>query len=414
MSPVISTATPPARRHTQYTVERRFLRGSKLHTFLADKEPDLIKADKTEYTLFTVLSALRHVILREVLYDLNNTNVIMCSRDLEDALDMRSLHVTEIKDAVLTQMELLRPGWRPPTPPIACPPPTSSQNEGRQTNAGNRRNFNVEGRYWVRLPLLKVFSKVSGVNPKQVIYMYRDCTSTLSRYILDNKDKFFDIRNIKVAHVEGDLLGDAFDVKVFHRTQVTTLLRRQLVPVEENFIFNTRTVRPPARIMLTHSGMVHSAQNLSNAAANFNSVGLKRTHVEAIQPQQDEERQSHSEDGPSSSKKANTQDSGPAGEEEKPSVDPGTEHTRTVEKQTQTAICIHRFLDTDVAAEVIMDEFVPLPTDERPLSYEILMDEVHDVEFEPDSSSDEIDDSETVVEAESIDESGSEQLSGGQ
>ena len=61
-----------------------------------------------------------------------------------------------------------------------------------------------------------------------------------------------------------------------------------------------------------------------------------------------------------------------------------------------------------------MDEFVPLPTDEQPLSYEILMDEVHDVEFEPDSSSDEIDDSETVVEAESSDESGSEQLSVGQ
>ena len=343
---------PPAQRRTQYSVERRFLRGSKLHIFLAVKEPDMIKAEQTEYTLFTVLSALRHVILREQLYDPQNTNVIMCSKDLEDALDMRSMHVTEIKDVVLAQMELLCPGWRPPSPPIMGPPPASRQNEGQQTNAGNRRNFNVEGRYWVRQPLLKVFSKVSGVNPRQVIYMYRDCTSTLSRYILDNKDKFFDIRNIKVAHVEGDLLGAAFNVKVFHRTQVTTLMRAQLVPVEENFIFNTRTFRPPARIMLTHSGIVHSAQNLTNAAANYNSVGLKRSHQEvaSAQPQNGNKEQSPGEEGPSTSKKANAQDSEPLWVKKEPSADQMPEPDRKVEKQTQTDICIHRFLGTDAAA----------------------------------------------------------------
>ena len=52
-----------------------------------------------------------------------------------------------------------------------------------------------------------------------------------------------------------------------------------------------------------------------------------------------------------------------------------------------------------------MDEFVPQPTDEQPLTYEILMDEVHEVEFEPDSSSDEDDESEKLVEPDSGDES---------
>ena len=36
---------------------------------------------------------------------------------------------------------------------------------------------------------------------------------------------------MKIAHVEGDPLGIAFNVRVFHRTQVSTLLRNQLIPV---------------------------------------------------------------------------------------------------------------------------------------------------------------------------------------
>ena len=46
-------------------------------------------------------------------------------------------------------------------------------------------------------------------------------TKLLSNYILANKARFFDDRNIKVAMVEGDRLGVAFAVKAFHRTQVT-------------------------------------------------------------------------------------------------------------------------------------------------------------------------------------------------
>merc|ERR1719288_26828 len=92
----------------------------------------MIQANKLEYTLFVVLSALRHVISRERLYDANNTTVIICSKDLEKALDMKFLHVTEIRDVVLTQMELLPPALLaslPNTPPAtATSPQPVSQN----------------------------------------------------------------------------------------------------------------------------------------------------------------------------------------------------------------------------------------------------------------------------------------------
>jgi hypothetical protein len=43
----------------------------------------------------------------------------------------------------------------------------------------------------------------------------------LSSYLKLNKNKFFDLRNIRICFVENDPLGVAFGVKAFARTQVT-------------------------------------------------------------------------------------------------------------------------------------------------------------------------------------------------
>ena len=55
-------------------------------------------------------------------------------------------------------------------------------------------------------------------------------TILLSTYILRNKQRFFDRRNIKLAIVTDDLLGKAFGVNAFHRCQVNNLLRGQIIP----------------------------------------------------------------------------------------------------------------------------------------------------------------------------------------
>ena len=54
----------------------------------------------------------------------------------------------------------------------------------------------------------------------------------LSTYILTNKQRFFDPRNIKLAIVKDDPLGEAFGVRAFHRCQVNSLLRSQLIPYD--------------------------------------------------------------------------------------------------------------------------------------------------------------------------------------
>merc|ERR1711976_933955 len=148
---------------------------------------------------------------------------------------------------------------------------------------GNGAKFDIEGRYWVKPLFLKVLRQVRGVNPTQVVFSYREVTSYLSQYILDNKDNFFDNRNIKIAHVEGDPLGIAFNVKVFHRTQVTTLLRNQLIPFGNNININTKVFKPSpdnSQTLVVNRAEIQTSQALTTSLQEINSASRKRSAPE--------------------------------------------------------------------------------------------------------------------------------------
>ena len=66
----------------------------------------------------------------------------------------------------------------------------------------------------------QVVQLVPGTDLKQTIFTYDEVTLLLSKYILSRKDDIFDPRNIKLALVANDPIGDAFGVKAFHRCQV--------------------------------------------------------------------------------------------------------------------------------------------------------------------------------------------------
>ena len=54
----------------------------------------------------------------------------------------------------------------------------------------------------------------------QTEFSYEEVTALLSKYILSRRHEIFDLRNIKLALVANDPLGDAFGVKAFHKIQV--------------------------------------------------------------------------------------------------------------------------------------------------------------------------------------------------
>ena len=64
----------------------------------------------------------------------------------------------------------------------------------------------------------------------------------LSDYLLQN-EQFFDTRNISMAHVEGSLLAAAFKVKLFHRSQINTLVNASITPITFGNIFRNFTIR---------------------------------------------------------------------------------------------------------------------------------------------------------------------------
>ena len=87
--------------------------------------------------------------------------------------------------------------------------------------------------YHLKPLFLEVIRKVPGVDQSQTKFSYKEITSHLTKYIFINKDKFININNIRIAHVKNDLLGVAFNVDYLHRTQVMTLIRNQLIPIED-------------------------------------------------------------------------------------------------------------------------------------------------------------------------------------
>ncbi len=89
--------TTPATDPTGYHWPRRFKPGAKLHPYLADRCRELVSHNFVEYTLYTILLALRQVISKTGMFDRNNPTVITCDKELESAIGMKALHVTEVR-----------------------------------------------------------------------------------------------------------------------------------------------------------------------------------------------------------------------------------------------------------------------------------------------------------------------------
>lgn len=194
-----------------------FKNNSTLYQYLKNK----INNFKEFYTLREILKFLKDIIVRENMFDDTNPAIILCSKDLETALNMKALHVTEMKEVVLWQLYPLPDNFQHFLGAVTKPKPVQNckrKNDDIYQNENNR--FTLTPAFY------KVFEPV--VNNKK-IFSYSEIVEMLSAYIISNKEKFLEPRNIKVALVENDPLGIAFGVKSFHRCQVTSLLRKQIL-----------------------------------------------------------------------------------------------------------------------------------------------------------------------------------------
>jgi hypothetical protein len=237
----ITQLNPEARNRNLLNTMFKFKKDAPLRHFIHD----ITKVQKNYYSLAEILTILKDVISSEKMFDERNPSVIICSKPLEAALNQRALHVTEVRDLVINQLERLADQSlrdNLPSPRINSSQPRSQLARGpsqtapptatvRTASITTNVQTNKDTKFRLKPLFLEVVRTVDEVNPKQTVFTYEEITSILSKYILSKKNAIFDTRNIKLALVENDPLGKAFGVTAFHRCQVNALLRTQLIPV---------------------------------------------------------------------------------------------------------------------------------------------------------------------------------------
>jgi hypothetical protein len=199
----------------------------KLNTFLFNKTG----VDRSYYTLVEILNILKKIMREENLFDQSNFSIVMCSPELEEAINAKALHVTQIRDYVLSQLKSTQ---------ITVPNIFQVINGGIYarndvhptpfTHSINTR-FMKDSKCLLKPRFLNVLRSVHGCDQTKTIFTYQEVLSLFSLYILSRKDEIFDHRNIELALVENDPIGGVFGVKVFHRCQVNKLLSSQLISV---------------------------------------------------------------------------------------------------------------------------------------------------------------------------------------
>ena len=209
-------------------VRSRFLPGSPLQRYLERKRPSSAVVNNDTTTFHDVLTLLKNIIVEEGLFDERNPSIILVDSQLEQVVNARALHLAELTGPVQTQLRVSdTPVERVPQLPDtyrSCLGPFP-QPEGR----GRPVPLNSQVR--VKPTIYRIIAEQRGREPGPLeTFTCREIANYLSAYILRKKYHLIDDRNIKVVICEGDALGEAFNVKAFHRSQVLDLLFGQIIP----------------------------------------------------------------------------------------------------------------------------------------------------------------------------------------
>ena len=198
----------------------RFKRYSKLKSFISNKTG----VTKRYYRLIDILNSLKKIIREENLFDQTNPSIILCSPELEGAINQKALHVTEVRDHVLVQLiRVCNKNMIENSAQIVYTAPGPILSLLSKISTYKNAQFTLKPKF------LEVLHSVEGADQAKTYFCIEEITLLLSKYIIARKDKLFDSRNIKIALVQSDPLGAAFGVKAFHRCQIIKLLQSQLI-----------------------------------------------------------------------------------------------------------------------------------------------------------------------------------------
>ena len=201
---------------------------------------------------------------------------MLCSAELEQAMDIKAFHVTEIRDLVLKQLiridndyvhsRYFREQGHPypdnfsnNTSPVSA----EAQCLIRTANISTNIVINKEATFTCKPKFLLVLRTIQNMDKNKTVFTYEEILKLLSTYILTHKQKFFDKRNLKLAIVKNDILGDAFEVSAFHRCQLVNLVRTQIIPTNPDTLKTVVTSSGTTGCLVTIRKMPVAQTNVS-------------------------------------------------------------------------------------------------------------------------------------------------------
>ena len=223
----------------------RFHQPSRLEEFLTMKTG----TKKDCYTLVELLTTVRNIVRDENMFDANNPEIILCSPELEKAWDMKALHISSIRNLVLSHVTKAvnqhpeeKPKGFASTKSTGGDYPSMESSSPKGSPLITPRTIESasitkiittcrHARFTPTPKLLKVIQFMPGTPASKTIFTYGEVMNALSQYIHLKGRSILDDRNASIALVHGDLLGSALGVKAFSRCQINRLVRAQLCPV---------------------------------------------------------------------------------------------------------------------------------------------------------------------------------------
>ena len=138
---------------------------------------------------------------------------------------MKALHVCQVQDALAKSMAALDSTENSSDSDQELKSDATKPKPAKPTASGT----NPDTKYRLLDKLWQLFVSAALVTTQE-LFTSKEASDFFSTYIIRRKNHIFDSRNIFVALVGEDPLGDVLNVTAFHQSQAAVLLKNHLIP----------------------------------------------------------------------------------------------------------------------------------------------------------------------------------------
>jgi hypothetical protein len=213
-----------------------FKDSSPLREFLTKKKGTVSHRN----TLQAILAALRDILRDERQYDPRNPAIILCSNEMETVVNMKALHVCQIREIIYDQLiripshlqeEARLAAVNSACNVLACRPALRPNSVFmlRDSRVAQELSNSIFARFTIQDPLLRGLLLSQGlITPIELYFSFRVLVSIFMRYLAIHQDMLVDPRNPWVYIITDSELGPILGMDAFHLMQMEAILHAHI------------------------------------------------------------------------------------------------------------------------------------------------------------------------------------------